>query len=52
MRIISANLNGIRSAHRKGFFSWLATQDADIVCVQELKCVYFETLPETLKHIY
>lgn len=37
MRIISANLNGIRSAHRKGFFNWLATQDADIVCVQELK---------------
>lgn len=36
-RIISANLNGIRSAHSKGFFDWLATQNADIVCVQELK---------------
>lgn len=36
-RIISANLNGIRSATTKGFFDWLATQDADIVCVQELK---------------
>ncbi len=36
-RIISANLNGIRSAHQKGFFDWLATQQADIVCVQELK---------------
>lgn len=37
MRIISANLNGIRSAANKGFFEWLATQNADIVAVQELK---------------
>lgn len=37
MRIISANLNGIRSAASKGFFEWLAGQQADFVCVQELK---------------
>lgn len=37
MRVISANLNGIRSASRKGFFDWLATTNADFVCVQELK---------------
>lgn len=37
MRIISANLNGIRSASSKGFLDWLATQDADVVAVQELK---------------
>lgn len=37
MRIISANVNGIRSAASKGFFGWLASQDPDIVCVQELK---------------
>jgi len=37
MRIIGANLNGIRSANNKGFFDWLAAQDADIVAVQELK---------------
>jgi len=37
MRIISANLNGIRSAVNKGFLPWLAAQDADFVCVQELK---------------
>lgn len=37
MRIISANLNGIRSATKKGFFDWLSTQNADIVAVQELK---------------
>jgi len=37
LRIISANLNGIRSASKKGFFEWMGKQSADIVCVQELK---------------
>ncbi|HFD91694.1 MAG TPA: exodeoxyribonuclease III [Gammaproteobacteria bacterium] len=37
MRVISLNINGIRSGARKGFFDWLATQDADIVCLQETK---------------
>ncbi|HYR05636.1 MAG TPA: exodeoxyribonuclease III [Gallionella sp.] len=37
MRIITINLNGIRSAATKGFYEWLATQEADIVCLQELK---------------
>ncbi|MFA6061638.1 MAG: exodeoxyribonuclease III [Gallionella sp.] len=37
MRIISINLNGIRSATTKGFFDWLALQDADVICLQELK---------------
>jgi exodeoxyribonuclease-3 len=37
MRIITLNANGIRSAARKGFFDWLAVQEADVVCVQETK---------------
>jgi exodeoxyribonuclease-3 len=37
MRIISANLNGIRSAAKKGFFEWMVAQEADVVCVQETK---------------
>ncbi|OGS87681.1 MAG: exodeoxyribonuclease III, partial [Gallionellales bacterium GWA2_59_43] len=37
MRIITINLNGIRSAATKGFFDWLAKQDADVICLQELK---------------
>ncbi|MFZ6816262.1 exodeoxyribonuclease III [Undibacterium sp. Rencai35W] len=36
-KIISANLNGIRSAAKKGFFEWMNQQQADFVCVQELK---------------
>ena len=37
MRIITINLNGVRSAASKGFYEWLVLQDADIVCMQELK---------------
>ena len=37
MRVISANLNGIRAAEKKGFFQWLAKQKADVVCIQETK---------------
>ena len=37
MRIITLNANGIRSASRKGFFSWMEKQNADIVCIQETK---------------
>ncbi len=37
MRIISLNANGLRAAIRKGFYTWLAEQDADLVCIQELR---------------
>jgi exodeoxyribonuclease-3 len=37
MRVISINLNGIRAAHKKGFYHWLARQRADVVCIQETK---------------
>jgi exodeoxyribonuclease III len=37
MRIITLNVNGIRSAERKGFFSWMQQQNADIICLQETK---------------
>ncbi|AWW46934.1 exodeoxyribonuclease III [Polynucleobacter paneuropaeus] len=37
LRIISANLNGIRSAAKKGFLPWAIAQKADFICMQELK---------------
>ena len=37
MRIITLNVNGIRSAQRKGLFRWLARQRADVVCLQEVR---------------
>ena len=48
MKIITANLNGIRAAARKGFFDWMPAQDADIVCVQELKAQAADMTPEFL----
>ncbi len=36
-RIITLNVNGIRSAERKGFLRWLGRSRADVVCVQEIK---------------
>ncbi len=46
LRVITLNLNGIRSAARKGLFDWLAQQDADIVCLQELKAQDADLEPE------
>lgn len=37
MRIVSLNVNGVRSAARKGFFHWMDKQNADVVCLQETK---------------
>ena len=37
MRIVSYNVNGIRAAIKKGFFDWLKTNPADIICLQEIK---------------
>lgn len=48
LRVISANLNGIRSASSKGFFGWLAKQDADFICVQELKAQVGDLTAEML----
>ncbi|MFA5522178.1 MAG: exodeoxyribonuclease III [Castellaniella sp.] len=46
LSIITANLNGIRSAVNKGFLDWLAHQDADFVCLQELKAQEANLSPE------
>lgn len=37
MKIISWNVNGIRSVCRKGFLGWLAKESPDILCLQEMK---------------
>jgi exodeoxyribonuclease-3 len=34
---MSVNVNGIRAAARKGFFDWLPSQNADVICVQETR---------------
>ena len=48
MKIITINVNGIRSAHKKGLFDWLTTQNADIICLQEIKANYADIPPELI----
>ena len=48
LRVITANLNGIRAAKRKGFFPWLQNQHADFVCLQELKAQTADMTAEML----
>ncbi len=48
LRVITANLNGIRSAAAKGFLRWLVRQKADVVCVQELKAQAADLTAEML----
>lgn len=37
MKILSWNVNGLRSVYKKGFLGWLRDSQADIVCLQETK---------------
>lgn len=37
MKIISYNLNGIRSAFSKGLADWIKATNADVICLQETK---------------
>ena len=39
MKLLSYNVNGIRAALNKGFDSWLAATQADIICIQETKAL-------------
>ena len=48
MKIMSVNLNGIRAAHRKGFYEWVLGQDADYICVQETKAQMNSGLKESM----
>jgi exodeoxyribonuclease-3 len=47
-RVVTANLNGIRAAARKGFFRWMLAQAPDIVCLQETKAQEHQLPPEAL----
>ena len=46
MRIITLNLNGIRSAWNKGLLPWLEAQQADVVCLQEIKAQHADLTAE------
>jgi exodeoxyribonuclease-3 len=37
MKIITYNVNGIRSALNKGLINWLKNTQPDVICLQEIK---------------
>lgn len=50
MKIISWNVNGVRSVIDKGFFKWFNKEKPDILCLQEIKADAAK-LPERLKNL-
>ena len=42
MRIISLSADGIKNAAEQGFYDWLKEQDADFVCIQDLRCSEYD----------
>jgi exodeoxyribonuclease-3 len=38
MKILTYNVNGLRSALNKDWWQWLNTVNPDVVCLQEIKC--------------
>ncbi len=38
MRVASFNVNGIRAADRRGFRTWFADRDPDVLGLQEMRC--------------
>lgn len=49
MKIITINVNGIRSAASKDFFSWMGEQRADVVCLQETKAQEHQLVSEIFR---
>ncbi|GAB3593732.1 exodeoxyribonuclease III [Angustibacter peucedani] len=37
LRVVSANVNGVRAAARRGGLTWLAAQEPDVLCLQEVR---------------
>jgi exodeoxyribonuclease-3 len=37
-RVSTLNVNGLRSAERRGFRDWLARSSPDVLCLQEIRC--------------
>lgn len=47
MKIISCNVNGVRSACKKGFLDFICRENPDVICLQEIKANE-EVLPQEL----
>ena len=48
LSIVTANVNGIRAAERRGGLAWLGAANADVICLQEVRATH-EQLHEVLR---
>ncbi len=44
MRVITFNTQGIEQAADNGFFEWMVQQDADVVCLQDLRAKEYQLM--------
>lgn len=49
-RLLSWNVNGLRSVHKKGLLEWLAQERPDVLCLQETKAAE-DQLPMDLRQV-
>ena len=49
LKLLSWNVNGLRAVHRKGFLEWFEAQQAEVVCLQEVRA-HPDQLDEELIH--
>lgn len=50
MKLISWNVNGIRSVSNKGFVEWIAMESPDILCLQETKAEFSQFPQAVVEH--
>ena len=51
MKILSWNVNWIRAVIQKGFFDWVKENNADIICLQEVKAFEIQMPSEVRFHL-
>jgi exodeoxyribonuclease-3 len=47
MRIISFSADGLQQAAERGLYDWLQEQDADFICIQDLRCTEYDLQSDT-----
>lgn len=49
MRVITLNVEGIQQAAERGFFDWMVKQNADVICLQDIRAKDYQ-LDDALYH--
>ncbi len=49
MKIVSWNVNGLRSLYKQGYWKWFSENTPDILCLQEIKSEVLQLAPDVQK---